>query len=588
MLKGLNMNTSEINRTLLLTWCDKIEKLQIKDSTSKGLFGGILCEGCGYIHGRCADVIYPMVTSYKISGDEKFLDCAERVFYWQKNNVRKNNGFNVNDSFNTWLAVTEFYQISLGSTLLELKSYIPNRLWDIWLEDFISVSETIYQNKIFIYKKDTYIAANYIIAYLASMAIAYKITGDQKYKDEALRNEATILSLLTEDGHFYGEAGGFKISKSGHRNIDLGYNVEESIGNFSLYAHLLERKNVLLKMAESLKASAEFMLPDGAWDNSWGSRAVKWTYYGSRTSDGAQLAFGLLAKYNPLFSEMCSRNSLLMLEMTQNGLLTGGKMYSEADIEPCAHHSFTHAKAAAYIVNNPIDKTETTSLIRENEYGIKHVESAGVTLISFGKWRATLTNTEQIFAGNQTLTGGSISLLYHMDKGVVSVGNGYKFSLVEPTNMQIPMDIDNICQTLRFEKDGMTSMLDNDAKCDFFADNTCITYQAQGNITDLNGNKGEKYRLEYRFEKDKLTVTLKADTDGRFVLPLVCSSNRDFILTDNVCTFNEITVEANKKLMFKNGYYKNRIFNTAGGFMALPLYIDTKANEEITLTISTY
>ncbi len=67
------MNINDINQKLLLTWCDKIESLQIKDSTSKGLFGGILCEGCGYIHGRCADIGYPMVTAYKVSGDKKYL-----------------------------------------------------------------------------------------------------------------------------------------------------------------------------------------------------------------------------------------------------------------------------------------------------------------------------------------------------------------------------------------------------------------------------------------------------------------------------------------------------------------------------------
>ena len=40
---------------LLKTWCDKLIELQITDKKSKGLFGGILCDACGYIHGRCAD-----------------------------------------------------------------------------------------------------------------------------------------------------------------------------------------------------------------------------------------------------------------------------------------------------------------------------------------------------------------------------------------------------------------------------------------------------------------------------------------------------------------------------------------------------
>ena len=79
---------------LLKTWCDKMVELQITEHKHKGLYGGILCEACGLIHGRCADAIYPMITMYSKTKDEKYLKCAENLFYWQKNNVRRCNGLN--------------------------------------------------------------------------------------------------------------------------------------------------------------------------------------------------------------------------------------------------------------------------------------------------------------------------------------------------------------------------------------------------------------------------------------------------------------------------------------------------------------
>ena len=72
--------------------------------------------------------------------------------------------------------------------------------------------------------------------------------------------------------------------------VDLGYNVEESLQSLVLYGLLEQDEEVLATVTKALTTHAEFMLPDGAWDNSWGTRSYKWTYWGSRTSDGCQAA----------------------------------------------------------------------------------------------------------------------------------------------------------------------------------------------------------------------------------------------------------------------------------------------------------
>ena len=74
------------------------------------------------------------------------------------------------------------------------------------------------------------------------------------------------------------------------------------------------------------------------------------TYWGSRTSDGCQIAYGILGEKNPLFAEAAARNTELLQNCTRDGLLHGGKMYDSAGELPCTHHTFCHAKALAALV----------------------------------------------------------------------------------------------------------------------------------------------------------------------------------------------------------------------------------------------
>lgn len=74
--------------------------------------------------------------------------------------------------------------------------------------------------------------------------------------------------------------------KNGCLPVDLGYNIEESLPNLAYYALMADNQELLAIVERSMNTHLEFMLPDGAWDNSWGTRSFKWTYWGGRTSDG--------------------------------------------------------------------------------------------------------------------------------------------------------------------------------------------------------------------------------------------------------------------------------------------------------------
>ena len=60
----------------------------------------------------------------------------------------------------------------------------------------------------------------------------------------------------------------------------------ESIYGRDENALMVNDRELLSIVERSMNTHLEFMLPDGAWDNSWGTRSFKWTYWGGRTSDG--------------------------------------------------------------------------------------------------------------------------------------------------------------------------------------------------------------------------------------------------------------------------------------------------------------
>ena len=70
-----------------------------------------------------------------------------------------------------------------------------------------------------------------------------------------------------------------------------------------MYGMLTKDEEMLEFLTHSLREHLEFMLPDGAWDGSFSSRSYKWSYWGSRTSDGCQGAYGLMADRDPIFGE---------------------------------------------------------------------------------------------------------------------------------------------------------------------------------------------------------------------------------------------------------------------------------------------
>ena len=570
-------------------WCDKLLEMQITERKGRGVYGGILCEACGYIHGRIGDLVYPLAALYARTGQEKYLRGAELALDWTERNMARPAGFHVNDSFNTWRGITLFYVIALGETFLDYGEKLPAELREKWMDGLLRAARACADDPLFAPGPGAAGAVNYPVAYLAAMAIVGKITGEARWMALARAREAHVLSYISPDGWLFGEGGGRIVTEKGCRNIDLGYNVEESVFHLALYGKLAEREQFMELAADLLRKHAAFLLPDGAWDNSWGSRAVKWTYYGSRTADGCQPACSLLQERDPLFAEVCLRNTELLARMTHDGLLTGGAMYSEAGYEACVHHSFCHAKATAYLLAHPIRPFERCALPREAAQGVEEVRDAGVTCIAQGNWRATMQNSDCRLLAGQEITGGSVTLLYHMGAGPLLVGNGVKLGIPEVTNMQIPHDMEGICQTVRLESGAFSSQLCTEAAVRVEEIAEEIVYTAQGRLSDGRGDLQGEYGLKYAFASDTVRIDAMCAQDARLWVPVISRPGAEVERTENAVRFcvngHRVTVRADAEIRWIEGYEHDRIFNPAGGFCCLPLAVDVTEGRRVAVEL---
>ena len=67
---------------LMQTWCDALLAYQVEEFSTEYLHGSLLCPACHIIHGRCADLAYPLVTLWAQTGREAYLRAAVELVDW--------------------------------------------------------------------------------------------------------------------------------------------------------------------------------------------------------------------------------------------------------------------------------------------------------------------------------------------------------------------------------------------------------------------------------------------------------------------------------------------------------------------------
>jgi len=596
---------------LLTTWCDGIIARQVTAMRERALYGGLLCPACVLIHGRCGDAVYPFLRMARSTGNSKYLDAAVRVHEWTEQQVGRSDGSWVNDvNLSSWKGITVFHTIALAEALHhhgELLDAATRRKWTERVAraaKFLDGFMTIETGNI-----------NYPVTSSYCFALCSQVLGDSHFLDRARQMAHSCLDYFTPNGILFGEGHPLKaITRKGCHPVDLGYNVEESLPSLALYALATNDQPILEHVIAALKTHMEFMLPDGAWDNSWGTRNYKWTWWGSRTSDGCHPAFVLLAQHEPKFREVAWRNLELMAACTHDGLLYGGPHYSRHGDLPCIHHTFTHAKALATVLDQAgtdLEPKRRLSLPRDEPYGLKTYPEIGTRLAAIGEWRATVTEydweyVEHVQAGGGApggghASGGALSLLFHRTLGPILTASMTDYQAIEISNQQAHRDYPHMTLTPRIECTTdvtYTSLSDFEASLAVTSSQSEISLDARGRLLTASyqpiPNGGVHYQLLYRLSPAKVEIVASADGKApallRFVLPVVSQHEE---LIEHPAT-NAVRIVKNKdRLVIRTdapqGFEplsSDRTFNLVPGFECLPLVVTFQPGKEIRIELS--
>ena len=536
-------------------WCDTLLSHKI-NTNSPYTNGALICPACHVLHGRVADLCFPLSVIWDKTGDERYLREADSLIDWSEYNLGTGDGLWYNDITNRWYATSAFSAMSIGESLFHFGDKLPLCYKEKWMKIFVRMADTFTTLDT---RADFKPVTNYYCGSAALLAMAWTLTKDKKYLDKSEYWIGVALSRFDENGLLYGE--GYPAeAPDGSHTIDMGYDLEESLPLLLRYASLTGRHTEFFRAR--LRDHLEFLLPNGAIDDSFGVRHNKWTYWGSRTSDG--IIEGLaLALDDPTLADACERVLSLYEKCTRNGLLSM-PMAHEFGEPTCIHHSFTHAKALAALVcaENAI-KPEKSTLPCEVEYGVKKYQNGKLILVSHGGFRATFSACLGGYVTKTTANaGGSMNLLYHKDIGVICAATTPVYVPSEPLNQQyLRNSSDPPCLTAQFTVGGEMGCLDKSAKL--------------SSIDTKIISEGKFWRAEYDFKDSALIIDLYCE-DGEYSLPMVCSKDVSAHLSDDgkvLLLDNGISVTSSEKLKVNTS---ERVFHQVGGLGYIPVSVSVK------------
>jgi hypothetical protein len=594
---------SQLYSRLLKTWCDGLIAHQIVAMRDPALYGGMLCPACALIHGRCGDAVYPLLHMAHATGDEKYLLASKLVHEWSEAQVSRPDGSWINDvTLSQWQGITVFHAIALAEALTHHGTVLDRATRSAWISRLAAAAKFL----------DNFISiktgnVNYPATATLAFVLCGQVLGEPHYIDRGRKLAEQVADQFTSGGFLFGEGHPLDgVSPKGCRPVDLGYNIEESLPALALYSLLAGDNAVEQQVITALKIHIEFQLPDGAWDNSWGTRNYKWSWWGSRTSDGCHPGFLLMAGHDPRFREVARRNLELMAKCTHEGLLYGGPDYKVHGDLPCIHHTFTHAKALATALDRCSFPRETArpAIPRDEPYGLRSFPVIGTHLAAIGPWRATVTEYDWEYQQAQAghVSGGALSVLYHMKFGPILTASMTHYEMIEVSNQQQERAARHMPLTPRIEcvaGDTYTSLNDYRESLSATRAGAGVVFAAHGRLMS-NAHQpmeGDGLLYEATWTIGKSGVELRARVRGQlptsaslqFIVPVIsrqserverASPQRVRISKPNGLII--VSVDAAHHFEPIPG---ERTFNLVPGFEAVPLIVAIQPGNEVGVRI---
>jgi hypothetical protein len=587
---------------LLRDWCGGLLRQQILEPGQSTRHGAFRCPSCDRLHGRCGDAILPFLTMAARSGDMRYREAAMKLWSWMKNVDSPDGSWTNEPDPESWKGTTVFTSIALAETLDWHGELLDESTRSAMRERLKRAGEFMART----FKPD-YSNINYLAAGAMGLSLLGRLLDEPAFAKRGRELAHLVLGYFTpKDRLLFGEGKpSSRRSAKGCFPVDLGYNVAESLPSLIHYAMSANDPEVLEAARASFRTHLEFMLPDGGWDNSWGTRSFKWTYWGSRTADGCQSALIRLAATDPTLGTAAWQSLRLLSACTHGGLLHGGPHYAEHGVPACVHHTFVQAKAVAgalhYLTNKPLAPPQAGSSRKD---GIRHFQEVDVLVVRSGPWRASFSGYDWYYRpALKQATGGTPGMLWHEKLGPVLAASLAEYLAVEPANMQpVPAGCEEpvSCRVEYHSPEGelFSNIFDDGAVLRHEQGDKGPRIHVETRLLSRLGASPRtgnfKVAIDYAFESDSLIITARPDFPENVAWSLVVPviSRKSEPVTSTGDKQLEIRKPAGVLVVSSAIAFQPvttpgaRGFSLSPGFQVLPLRIQSRGAEPASCRLS--
>lgn len=575
---------------------------------------------------RAAEAMYPLIMLYSQKGENELLFASKDLGNLLISR-QKSAGYWVENARSQWHGCTIFLLVAMAATyqLLE-KALSPHetKLWRAsirraadWVAAYQPVSHVgqclvTVGEKLPLFRRLTgnsisrrFLGTNYIATIPAALHYAWQVLGDDTYIERIPYFIKNVLEKATTDKLIGGEnlEVGPKLFKFARRtnSIDLGYNLDMTLGMLALYADMAGDNKLLDRVRQHADAHLAFVYPDGSVDNGLGLRGYKSVYFGSETAHGLQMLCSVLRRFDAKYDRVSRLNaSLIAASIDDDGVVRRGPFRKA---QSCTgrnwYRNFSRATNIALAIAHYSAKPPlaNTRLLYEETDRLISFKSINSMVVKKSRFMATVTGT-RLHSSRLPYrfltppTGGSLSALYHADYGPIQLASPYHYQQVESDFMPTQAERESITARIELVGTGYTNQ--HDTRVKLTTRDGSIT--AKGRLTRrLTLLRRNPYQITYEFENNylrkRITVKNVRKSDHiRLVEPMVLTEavidthldNRVFTITTDSCT---VAVE----VITDNPAAEIRLCPTinchAPPIRAIPVEILLKGRSTITATI---
>lgn len=494
----------------LQSLCDVLLTTQINEPADPN-FGALVCPSTNPdkhpMHSRAAEAMYPFAIAYKLTHKVQYRDAAIKLGNWlikiQQTEGKNAGGWSESwpdPEQKGWHGTTTDQLISMAGAYAILKPWLSAAEIEKW-------------------NHTMHIAADYIVATFplgninynptgaATLLYTYKVASKPKQswlvKADSLMHTST-LNYVTADNFLTGEGKG----------VDQGYNMAQSIGYIALYAILKNDPEIKQIAANLLKTHVLFVYPNGAVDNSWGTRSFKWNYEsGTKTAPGVYFSFALLADMDPEFATAGLKClDYLNTQALKDGWIVYGPQASThaSSSPPCNYSTFARAQSIALAIEYGSKAKSRSAFPAQKTNWYKFFPDIKVAVIRTAKMMATVSAYGEIrrYPRESVCRGGSITNLWYDGfgaKGFLQSSSSSAYQRIEEMHMPIEKDLLPLTSRIEFTNDTAyyANLFEADASMDVSKEPDHIKVVTAGNMQTIKGTKSNtSYSLTNRFYDD--------------------------------------------------------------------------------------